>query len=68
MSSMYDDFENRFTKSWFSSGWVEIEPKPEIQVRKDLATLQEELQMIEDTISSLSLKQLRLANLAKLYQ
>lgn len=70
MSNLFDDFEKRHTDSWFSSGWVEVEAKkPEAHVfKKDLATLQAELEQIEENINTISQKQLRLANLAKLYE
>lgn len=70
MSNLYDDFEKRHIDSWFSAGWVEVEAKkPEAQAfKKDLSTLQAELEQIEENIKTISQKQLRLANLAKLYQ
>lgn len=73
MSSLYNDFEKRFTDEFFSSGWIEIEAKPQIQqsapaARKDLQTLESELQQIQDHIEFVSEKKLRLANLAKLYE
>lgn len=71
MSGLYDDFEKRHTDSWFPAGWVEVEvKKPEVQqvLRKDLATLQSELEQIEESIKTISQKQLRLSNLAKLYE
>lgn len=69
MSGLYEDFEKRFTSGTFSAGWVEIEvkaPKNET-VHKDLTILEAELQNINNTIEEISQKQLRLANLAKLY-
>ncbi len=69
MSNMYDDFENRFTGKWFSAGWVEVLPK-EVEkeiTRKDLVTLESELAEINETMDLISQKQLRLANLAKMY-
>lgn len=70
MSDLYNDFEKRFTNAWFSAGWGEIEVKPSApQVsRKDLLTLQEELNAIQENIESIAQKQLRLSNLAKLYE
>ena len=69
MSNLYDDFEKRHTDSWFSLGWVDVEAKkPAVQVlRKDLTTLQAELDEIQEHIETVAQKQLRLANLAKLY-
>lgn len=70
MSNLYDDFEKRFTDKWFSSGWAEVETKQQTsqRVRKDLATLQAELDEIQECIENVAQKQLRLANLAKLYE
>lgn len=75
MSSLYENFENRFTNAWFSVGWAEVEVKPqetELQkvnnYRKDLSTLQAELDGIQEHIENISQKQLRLANLAKFYE
>lgn len=70
MSNLYDDFEKRFTDKWFSSGWAEVETKQETSqlVRKDLATLKSELDEIQEHIENIAQKQLRLANLAKLYE
>lgn len=70
MSDFYDNFEKRFTNSWFSAGWVEVEaisnlPKTS---RKDLAVLQAELQKIQDDIEKIAQTKLRLANLAKFYE
>lgn len=74
MSNLYDDFENRFTNAWFSTGWVEVDTEPkEVLVqsrnylRKDLSTLQEELNGIQEHIENISQAQLRLANLAAFY-
>lgn len=69
MSNLYQDFEKRFTDSWFSAGWVEVEPKKQESnvARKDLNTLEIELQEINQELENISQKQLRLANLAKLY-
>ncbi len=69
MSSLYDDFEKRFTDKWFSAGWIEIEAKPkETEVaHKDLTILQAELTELNERIENISQKQLRLSNLAKLY-
>lgn len=69
MSNLYNEFENRFTDKWFSAGWVEVEPKEQAQAvsKKDLTTLQGELNEIGDSIEQIAQKQLRLANLAKLY-
>lgn len=70
MSNLYNDFEKRFTNEWFSSGWSEAEFKPKavVETRKDLTTLQTELEQIEEHIEVITQKQLRLANLAKLYE
>lgn len=70
MSSLYDDFEKRFTNAWFSAGWndeVKVKPKQQVAVRKDAKTLETELNTIKEAIENIELKQLRLANLAKLY-
>ena len=72
MSGLYNDFENRFTGEWFSSGWIEVEAKPvkAIEARvehKDLATLEFELELIKEHIESLEQRELRLSNLAKMY-
>jgi len=69
MSNLYDDFEKRHVGSWFAAGWVDVEvKKPFNQVfRKDLTTLQTELEEIQEHIEAVSQKQLRLANLANLY-
>lgn len=70
MSNLYDDFEKRFTNEWFSAGWSEIGAKPQKEKtsRKDLMTLQAELEQIQENIETIKQKQLRLANLAKLYE
>ena len=69
MSNLYDDFEKRFTDQWFSSGWIEVENKPKKQEvsHKDLATLEFELELIGENIEGVMQKQLRLENLAKMY-
>ena len=69
MSNMYDDFEKRFTGNTFSAGWVEVSTLVENKqiIHKDLATLEAELDMINSTMEEISLKKLRLENLAKLY-
>ena len=69
MSNLYDDFEQRFTGNWFSADWVEVKTMDEKKqvFHKDLTTLESELDMINETIENISQKQLRLANLAKLY-
>lgn len=69
MSGLYEDFEKRFNNGTFSAGWVEIElksPKSEL-LRKDLTTLEAELENINNTMEEISLNQLRLSNLSKLY-
>lgn len=71
MSNLYDEFEKKFEFSWFSAGWVEVDVKPQPKAqdhRKDLNTLNQELLSIQDDIENIAQKQLRLANLAKLYQ
>jgi hypothetical protein len=69
MSNLYDDFEKRHTGSWFAAGWVDVEVKKTgVNVfKKDLTTLQAELDAIQEHIDEVSQKQLRLANLAQLY-
>lgn len=71
MSNLYDDFEKRFTNAWFSAGWneIKIEAKPQEvhRARKDVATLESEISALKEEIENIELKQLRLANLAKLY-
>lgn len=68
MTNLYDDFEKRFTDSWFSVGWIEVESKPqEKPIRKDLATLEAELEVINKSIENISQRQLILENLAKFY-
>lgn len=71
MSNLYNEFENRFTNEFFSCGWSEdVKPKeikPEV-TRKDLTTLQSELSEIQEHIELVAQKQLRLSNLAKLYE
>lgn len=68
--SELSDFQYKFKNAWFSSGWIEVEAQPQTAnqiLHKDLATLQAELEEINQTIESIAQKQLRLANLAKLY-
>lgn len=69
MTGLYEDFEKRFDNKWFSAGWIEVESKPQEQIstHKDLATLEEELNEIKEKIETLAQKQLRLANLANMY-
>lgn len=69
MQNIYDEFEKRFTSSWFSSDWSEVNaPKVEEKpVRKDLAMLEAELEEINKKIENITQKQLILANLAKFY-
>lgn len=70
MSSLYNDFEKRFTNAWFSASWndgVEVKPKQQVAARKDAKTLEIELNAIKEEIENIESKQLRLANLAKLY-
>lgn len=76
MSNLYDDFEKRFTNAFFSANWADIEVQPgkaqiatETKIQhKDTLALQEELQEIQEHIENISQKQLRLSNLAKLYE
>lgn len=70
MAGFYNEFEKRFTNNWFSANWSEVEVKSSANQssKKDLQTLQEELKQIEENIETISQKQLRLSNLAKLYQ
>ena len=80
MSDFCDDFEKRFTSSWFSSSWVEVVPAKENEpvsalesiqevasCRKNLEDLQAELSALKSDVENISFKQLRLANLAKFY-
>lgn len=68
--SELEKFEKRFNNNWFSANWSEVEVKPNSTKvdRKDLQTLQAELEQIEEHIEVVTQKQLRLSNLAKLYQ
>lgn len=70
MSNLYDDFEKRFSNAFFSIGWSDVETKPQKvhSSRKDLETLQTELEQIQEHIETVAQKQLRLSNLAKLYE
>lgn len=75
MSSLYQDFENRFSNQWFSAGWSEIEVKPTeeanivaVSSKKDLVELQAELDGIQQHIEEIAQKKLRLENLSKFYQ
>jgi len=61
--------------SWFSAGWVEVLPTQAVEPtketessRKNLEDLQKELTALKSDVENISFKQLRLANLAKLYQ
>ena len=69
MSNQYNDFEKRYTNEWFSSGWSEIEIKPQKiePEHKDLATLEVELELIKEKLEGIEQNRLRLSNLAKLY-
>lgn len=69
MSNLYDDFEKRHTGNWFAASWIEVDAKPQkVQPqKKNLAELEAELQKIGDDIENISMKQLRLSNLAKMY-
>lgn len=74
MSNLYDDFEKKYADRFFSAGWVEVELKVEAKqpqrsevFHKDVKTLEAELSAINEQIENISLKQLRLSNLAKMY-
>ncbi len=69
MSSLYNDFEKRFTDKWFSLGWQEVEPesKDSMLLHKDLTILESELENLKEEVENILQKRLRLANLAKLY-
>lgn len=68
-NSELQKFEKRFANAWFSTSWAEVEVKPNtVEVsRKDLITLQAELEMLNDQMETIAQKQLRLANLATFY-
>ncbi|HNW26509.1 MAG TPA: hypothetical protein PKI94_06955 [Candidatus Gastranaerophilaceae bacterium] len=74
MPNMYDDFEKRFENAPFFAGWVEFEVKPAKAApivkaeHKDIDALSAELKLIEEQLEEISLKELRLANLAQFYQ
>jgi len=73
VSDICDDFEKRFTSSFFSAGWIEVQPVQKIVAadeahRKNLEDLQQELSALKSDVESISFKQLRLSNLAKFYQ
>lgn len=70
MSDLYNNFEKRFTSTWFSVGWIEAEEKPlmEKTCKKNIDVLQEELRKIEEHIETIAQKQLRLSNLASFYE
>lgn len=73
MSNLMNEFENRFTNEFFSCGWSDVEAKPieapTVEVsRKDLLTLQAELDSIQEHIEAVAQKKLLLANMAKLYE
>lgn len=70
MSNLYDDFEKKYTDRFFSAGWVEVEVKEAQKTEifhKDIETLEAELSAINEQIENISLKQLRLSNLSKMY-
>lgn len=70
MSNLYDDFEKKYADRFFSAGWVEVEVKQPQKTEifhKDIATLEAELSAINEQIENISLKQLRLSNLSKMY-
>jgi len=68
MTNLYNDFEKRFDNNWFSASWGEVEVKPQqVNNRKDLTILETELNELKEEMENISLKQLRLANLAKMY-
>lgn len=73
MSDLYDDFEKRFKNAWFSVGWQETsdnQMKGEVQQqsRRTLASLQAELNDLQDDMEKICAKQLMLENLSKLYK
>lgn len=71
MSNLYNDFEKRFTGNSFSANWVEFEVKPQQTaqtVRKDVITLQAELEELNNAIERIAQKQLRLEHLAEFYK
>lgn len=78
MSGTYDEFEKRFSNAWFSANWAELGAKIEVNsnftplvensVRKDAETLQKELDDLKLDMENINQKQLRLANLSKLYK
>lgn len=73
MAGLYEEFEQRFADKVFSAGWVEVqmptqEQKQEVVVRKDLSVLEAELAQINEAMENISFNQLRLSNLAKLYE
>lgn len=68
----YDEFEKRYTNNWFSSGWLEVsEKQPEEQeqkvVRKDIATLEEELSQIQMQVEKITQKQEELKEMSRMY-
>jgi len=70
---LYDEFEKRYTNKFFSSNWIEITPENKEKVnavvmKKDLATLECELETLKENIENIELKKLRLSNLIKMYQ
>ena len=70
---LYEEFEKRYTNKVFSPSWVEITPENKeevkaISIKKDLATLEYELEALKESIEGVELKKLRLSNLAKMYQ
>jgi len=73
MSDLCDDFDKRFTSSFFSASWVEVQPVQKIVAvdeahRKNLEDLQLELSTLKSDVENISFKALRLSNLAKFYQ
>ena len=73
MAGLYEEFEQRFADKFFSAGWIEVQTptvaeKQEVVARKDLTTLEAELAQINEAMENISFNQLRLSNLAKLYE
>lgn len=70
MSGFYENFEKRFDNKWFSIAWIEVDTQKQSEepARKNLDILLSELEQIEEHIELVMQKQLRLSNLAKLYE
>lgn len=75
MANLYDDFEKRFTSSFFSADWVEMvsttsgEPAKNMNIcRKSLQELEGELELLKSDVDNISFKLLKLENLAEFYK